>query len=41
MKSLNEYFKTRVEIPRIRMRTNQEIETLIDEEAISEHVDQH
>ena len=33
MKSLNEYFKTKVEIPRIRMGKSQEIETLINEEA--------
>jgi len=33
MKSLNEYFKTKVEIPRIRMGNTQEIETLINEEA--------
>ena len=34
MKSLNEYFKTKVEIPRIRMGKTQEIETLINEEAL-------
>jgi hypothetical protein len=34
MKSLNEYFKTKVEIPRIRMGNTQEIETLISEEAL-------
>ena len=33
-KSLNDYFKTRVAIPRIRMGKNQEIETLINEEAL-------
>jgi CRISPR-associated protein Cas1 len=33
-RSLNEYFKTKVEIPRIRMGKNQEIETLINEEAL-------
>jgi hypothetical protein len=31
---LNEYFKTKVEIPRIRMGKTQEIETLINEEAL-------
>jgi CRISPR-associated protein Cas1 len=31
--SLGEYFKTKVELPRIRMGKNQEIETLINEEA--------
>jgi hypothetical protein len=31
---LNEYFQTKVEIPRIRMRKKQEIETLINEEAL-------
>jgi hypothetical protein len=34
VKSLNEYFKTEVEIQRIRMGKNQEIETLITEEAM-------
>jgi hypothetical protein len=34
MKSLNEYFKMKVEIPRIRMGKSQEIETLINEEAL-------
>jgi hypothetical protein len=34
MESLNEYFKTKVEIPRIRMGKSQEIETLINEEAL-------
>ena len=34
MKRLNEYFKTKVGIPRIRMGKNQEIETLINEEAL-------
>jgi hypothetical protein len=33
-RSLNEYFQTKVEIPRIRMGKNQEIETLINEEAL-------
>ena len=32
--SLNEYFKTKVEIQRIRMGKSQEIETLINEEAL-------
>jgi hypothetical protein len=30
---LNEYFQTKVEIPRIKMGERQEIETLINEEA--------
>jgi hypothetical protein len=34
MDSLNEYFRKRVEIPRIRMGKSQEIETLINEEAL-------
>jgi hypothetical protein len=34
IKSLNEYFQTKVEIPRIRMGKRQEIETLINEEAL-------
>jgi CRISPR/Cas system-associated endonuclease Cas1 len=34
MRSLNEFFKTKVEIPRIRMGKTQEIETLINEEAL-------
>jgi CRISPR-associated protein Cas1 len=34
MKDLNEYFKTKVQIPRIRMGKTQEIETLINEEAL-------
>jgi CRISPR-associated protein Cas1 len=34
MKSLNDYFKAKVEIPRIRMGNSQEIETLINEEAL-------
>ena len=34
MTSLNGYFKTEVEIPRIRMGKTQEIETLINEEAL-------
>ena len=33
LKELNEYFKTKVEIPRIRLGRKQEIETLINEEA--------
>jgi CRISPR-associated protein Cas1 len=33
-KSLSEYFQTKVEIPRIRMGKKQEIETLINEEAL-------
>jgi hypothetical protein len=33
IKGLNEYFQTKVEIPRIRMGKKQEIETLINEEA--------
>ena len=32
-RSLNEYFQSKVEIPRIRMRKSQEIETLIKEKA--------
>jgi hypothetical protein len=31
---LKEYFQTKVEIPRIRMGKKQEIETLINEEAL-------
>ena len=34
MRSLNEYVKTKVEAPRIRMGRTQEIETLINEEAL-------
>jgi hypothetical protein len=34
VRSLNEYFKTKVEIQRIRIGKNQEIETLINEEAL-------
>jgi CRISPR-associated protein Cas1 len=34
IKSLNEYFQTKVEIPRIRVKKKQEIETLINEEAL-------
>ena len=34
IKSLNEYFQTKVEIPRIRVGKRQEIETLINEEAM-------
>jgi hypothetical protein len=34
MGSLNDYFKTKVEIPRIRIGKTQEIETLINEEAL-------
>jgi hypothetical protein len=31
---LNEYFQTKIGIPRIRMGNEQEIETLINEEAL-------
>jgi hypothetical protein len=34
IESLNEYFQSKVEIPRIRMGKSQEIETLINEEAL-------
>ena len=34
IRGLNEYFQTKVEIPRIRMGKEQEIETLINEEAL-------
>jgi CRISPR/Cas system-associated endonuclease Cas1 len=34
IKSLNEYFHMKVEIPRIRVGKKQEIETLISEEAL-------
>ena len=34
VRSLNEYFDSKVEIPRIRMGKAQEIETLINEEAL-------
>jgi hypothetical protein len=34
VRSLNEYFQTRIGIPRIRMGNEQEIETLINEEAL-------
>jgi len=34
IKNLNEYFQTEVEIPRIRVGKKQEIETLINEEAM-------
>lgn len=34
MRSLNEYFETKVEISRTRMGKNQEIETLINEKAL-------
>jgi hypothetical protein len=34
MAGLNEYFKMKVQIPRIRMGKSQEIETLINEEAL-------
>jgi len=34
IKSLNEYFQSKVGIPRIRMGKEQEIETLINEEAL-------
>jgi hypothetical protein len=33
MKDLNEYFKARIEIPRMRCGKNQELETLVNEEA--------
>jgi hypothetical protein len=34
VKSLNGYFQTKIEIPRIRVGKKQEIETLINEEAM-------
>jgi CRISPR/Cas system-associated endonuclease Cas1 len=34
LKILNEYFETKVEIPRIRTGKKQSIETLINEEAL-------
>jgi hypothetical protein len=34
IRSLNEYFQSKVEIPRIRMGEKQELETLISEEAL-------
>ena len=34
IKSLNDYFQTKVEIPRIRVGRKQEVETLINEEAM-------
>jgi hypothetical protein len=34
IRSLNEYFKTKVEIPRISMGKSQEIETSFNEEAL-------
>jgi hypothetical protein len=34
IRGLNEYFQTKIEIPRIRMGERQEIETLICEEAL-------
>jgi CRISPR/Cas system-associated endonuclease Cas1 len=34
IKSLNEYFQTKVAVPRIRVGKRQEIETLINEEAL-------
>ena len=34
MKSLNEYFQTRVEIPRVRHGSRQSLDTLINEEAL-------
>lgn len=34
VKNLNEYFKSKVQIPRVRMGKSQEIETLINEEAL-------
>ena len=33
VKGLNEYFETKVEIPRIRLGKQQKIETLVNEEA--------
>ena len=33
LRNLNEYFSTKVEMPRIRYGKSQEIETLINEEA--------
>jgi len=33
MKSLNEYFQTKVEIPRVRHGSRQSLDTLINEEA--------
>lgn len=35
IKSLNEYFQIKVEIPRIRVGKRQEIETLVNEETLS------
>jgi hypothetical protein len=34
MKMLNEHFLTKVEVPRVRMGKKQEIETLMNEEAL-------
>jgi CRISPR/Cas system-associated endonuclease Cas1 len=34
IKSLNQYFQTKLEIPRIRVGKKQEVETLINEEAL-------
>lgn len=34
VKALNHYFQSKVEIPRIRMGGQQEVETLINEEAL-------
>lgn len=34
LKGLNQYFQSKVDIPRIRMGEQQEIETLINEEAL-------
>jgi hypothetical protein len=34
VRDLNEYFETKVEIPRIRLGKRQKIETLINEEAL-------
>jgi len=34
MKDLNEFFQSKVEVPRVRMGKNQELETLISEEAL-------
>jgi CRISPR/Cas system-associated endonuclease Cas1 len=34
VKGLNQYFQSKVRVPRIRMGMNQELETLINEEAL-------
>jgi hypothetical protein len=34
VRALNQYFQSRVKIPRVRMGAQQEIETLINEEAL-------